>query len=76
MRLLVAAAIPLVIIQMITNLGGTWAYSTFGIISGALIPITFIIYKFGPGLRAKSKYSANSIMMMTLRTHQQLKAMP
>ena len=74
MRLLTAAAIPLAIIQMITNLGGDWAYGTFGIISGALIPLTFIIYKFGAKLRAKSRYSGQSIMMMTLRTHQELKA--
>ncbi|KIX07721.1 uncharacterized protein Z518_02375 [Rhinocladiella mackenziei CBS 650.93] len=76
MRLLVAAAIPLVIIQMITNLGGDWAYGVFGIISGCLLSINCIVYKFGAKLRMKSKYSAQSIMMMTLRTHQELKAMP
>ena len=42
---------------MITNLTGGWAYSTFGFISGALIPVPWILYKFGARLRAASKYN-------------------
>ncbi|EXJ70698.1 uncharacterized protein A1O5_05688 [Cladophialophora psammophila CBS 110553] len=75
-RLLVAAAIPLAIIQMITALGGDWAYGTFGVISAALYPISLVIFKFGARLRMRSKYSAQSIMMVTLRTHQRVKSMP
>ncbi|KAL9066756.1 MAG: hypothetical protein Q9161_007345 [Pseudevernia consocians] len=56
-RLVLAAIIPLVIIQMIKNLTGGWTYSTFGFISAALIPIPWIIYKFGARLRAASKYN-------------------
>lgn len=42
---------------VITNLTGGWTYSTFGFISAALIPIPWIIYKFGARLRAASKYN-------------------
>lgn len=42
---------------MITNLTGGWTYSTFGFISAGLIPIPWIIYKFGARLRAASKYN-------------------
>lgn len=42
---------------MITNLTGGWTYSTFGFISAALIPIPWILYKFGARLRAASKYN-------------------
>ncbi|OQV06117.1 hypothetical protein CLAIMM_10741 [Cladophialophora immunda] len=75
-RILVAAAIPLAIIPMITALGGDWAYGTFGVISAALYPISFVVFKFGAGLRMRSKYSAQNIAMVTLRTHQRVKSMP
>lgn len=42
---------------MITNLTGGWTYSTFGFISAALIPIPWVLYKFGARLRAASKYT-------------------
>ena len=42
---------------MITNLTGGWTYSAFGFISAALIPIPWILYKFGARLRAASKYN-------------------
>ena len=42
---------------VITNLTGGWTYSTFGFISAALIPIPWIIYKFGARLRAASSYN-------------------
>ena len=42
---------------MITNLTGGWTYSTFGFISAALIPIPYIVYRFGARLRAASKYN-------------------
>ena len=44
---------------MITNLTGGWTYSTFGFISAALIPVPWIIYRFGSRLRAASKYNAS-----------------
>lgn len=42
---------------MIDGLTGAWAVSTFGFISAALIPIPFVMYKFGAQLRAHSKYT-------------------
>ena len=42
---------------VITNLTGGWTYSTFGFISAALIPVPWILYKFGARLRAASKYN-------------------
>jgi len=40
-----------------TNLTGAWALSTFGFISAALLPIPWALFKWGPALRARSKYS-------------------
>ena len=49
---------------MITNLTGGWAYSTFGFISAALIPVPWILYKFGARLRAASKYNPAMLGVM------------
>ena len=57
MRLLVAAAIPLVIIQDITKVGGGWAYSIFGIIGVVLMILPYFGYKWGSDARAKSRYN-------------------
>ena len=57
-RIACAGWLPLVIIQMITNLTGGWAFSTFGFIAAALMAIPLILFKFGPTLRARSRHSA------------------
>lgn len=31
--------------------------STFGFIAAALMPIPYVLYKFGPQIRARSKYT-------------------
>ncbi|MCJ1255387.1 hypothetical protein MMC24_003203 [Lignoscripta atroalba] len=56
-RLVLAAALPLVILQMIMGLTGAWAYSLFGFISAALMPVPFVLFKWGAKLRARSKYN-------------------
>ncbi|MCJ1369237.1 hypothetical protein MMC20_000447 [Loxospora ochrophaea] len=62
-RIIMAGLIPLVIVQMFTNLQGKWALAVFGFIYIAMIPIPFILYIFGPKLRARSKYSEGMMMM-------------
>jgi DHA1 family multidrug resistance protein-like MFS transporter len=42
---------------VIGGLTGAWAISTFGFISAALLPIPFVLYKFGAPIRAHSKYT-------------------
>ena len=55
---------------MITHLGGAWAMSTFGFIAAALMPLPFLLYKWGPELRAKSKYNRESQEMMGMDTEE------
>ena len=62
-RLLFAGVFPLFIIQMFTNLQGKWALGTFGFINAALIPIPFILFKYGPTLRMRSKYGPGMMQM-------------
>ena len=64
LRLLVAAAIPLVIIQDITGLGGGWAYSIFGFIAATLILLPYVGYRWGSEARAKSRYNKQKMMVM------------
>jgi MFS family permease len=51
-----AAAFPLFIIQMYEDLTIKWAGSLFGFCSLLLLPIPWIIFKYGPLLRSRSKY--------------------
>ncbi|PNY26872.1 Polyamine transporter 4 [Tolypocladium capitatum] len=51
-----AGAFPLVTIQMYRALGINWATSLLGFASLTLLPIPWVLFKFGPRIRAKSKY--------------------
>ena len=42
---------------VIMGLTGAWAYSLFGFISAALMPVPFVLFKWGAKLRARSKYN-------------------
>ncbi|KAL8672512.1 MAG: hypothetical protein Q9168_003015 [Polycauliona sp. 1 TL-2023] len=56
-RILCAAWLPLVIIQMIMGLQGKWAYSVFGFIAAAMMAIPVILFIFGARLRGRSRHS-------------------
>lgn len=56
-RLLFAAWLPLVILQFFTGVTPKWALFTFGFISIPIWAIPFVLFRFGPILREKSKYS-------------------
>lgn len=38
------------------GLTGAWALSLFGFLSVALLPVPWILFKWGKGLRARSSY--------------------
>ncbi|KAI9742874.1 MAG: hypothetical protein M1818_003603 [Claussenomyces sp. TS43310] len=54
-RYVLAAVFPLFINQMYTRLGVGWATSVFAFISVAMMPIPWVLFKWGPALRASSK---------------------
>ncbi|KAH8710159.1 major facilitator superfamily domain-containing protein, partial [Phaeosphaeriaceae sp. PMI808] len=56
-RIAFAGIVPLCIIQAFMKLGGNWALSIFGFISIPLIAVPFVLYKWGPAMRMKSRYS-------------------
>jgi DHA1 family multidrug resistance protein-like MFS transporter len=62
MRILLGGAIPLCILPMFTNLTGAWALSVFGFIGIALIPIPFVLFKFGYRWRRGSRYARRTIV--------------
>lgn len=63
-RLACAGIVPIFILDMITNLGGAWTYSTFGILAAALSSFPFLLYKFGATLRARSTYSEGGMSVV------------
>lgn len=56
-RCLMSGAFPLFTIQMIDRLGFHWANSLIGFIAVLLAPSSFLLYKFGSILRAKSRFA-------------------
>lgn len=55
-----AAAFPFFCIQMYTKLGTGWATSLLGFVSVALLPVPWVLFRYGGKLRAKSKYETAS----------------
>lgn len=56
-----ACAFPLVVSPLYHNVGVPWGTSIFGFFSVALIPVPFLLYHFGESLRARSKWSRESV---------------
>lgn len=56
MRSLFSAAFPLFARQMYVKLGTPWATSSLGFIAVAMAPVPWLLYRYGPKLRAMSKY--------------------
>jgi hypothetical protein len=57
MRYVLGAVFPLFTIQMYGRLGIGWATSLLGFVTIALLPIPWVLYKFGPRIRARSEYA-------------------
>ncbi|KAK8190240.1 major facilitator superfamily domain-containing protein [Phyllosticta capitalensis] len=55
-RYVLAAVFPLFTVQMYTNLHVDWASSLLGFISLALLPIPWVLFKWGPKIRSMSRY--------------------
>ncbi|KAJ5114108.1 polyamine transporter 2 [Penicillium angulare] len=51
-----AGAFPLFISKMYTSMGLDWAISLFGFVTLFLLPIPLVLFKYGPQIRAKSRY--------------------
>jgi hypothetical protein len=56
-RSLFGAGFPLFATQMFETLGNQWAASLLGFIALLMMPIPFVLMKFGPRLRKHSKYA-------------------
>ncbi|KAF2665679.1 putative bicyclomycin resistance protein [Microthyrium microscopicum] len=55
-RYALGAAFPLFTTQMYNKLGIGWASSLLGFLSLVMIPIPFVLFKWGPQIRAKSSF--------------------
>ncbi|KAJ7786188.1 major facilitator superfamily domain-containing protein [Mycena metata] len=56
-RSIFGAVFPLFATQMYTALGPRWASSLLGFVALVMIPIPFVLKRFGPTIRAKSRYA-------------------
>ena len=62
MRSAFGAAFPLFATGMYHNLGIDWASTLLGLLSVAFIPIPFVLYKFGPRIRKRSKLARQDLL--------------
>lgn len=60
LRSLFGAAFPLFTTQMYDSLGIHWASSVPALLALACIPFPFLFYKYGPAIRSRCKYAAQS----------------
>ncbi|KAI6115551.1 MFS general substrate transporter [Pisolithus croceorrhizus] len=60
-RSLVGAGFPLFADQMYAKLNPRWASSLVGFIALLMAPIPFVLFRFGPSLRVKSKYAPSGM---------------
>lgn len=61
LRYSLGATFPLFTIQMYQKLGVHWAGSLFAFLSLALLPIPWLLFKWGPTLRSKSHFDASPV---------------
>lgn len=54
-------AIPALMIVVYEKLGIAWATSLLGFLSVAMVPIPWVLYKWGPEIRAKSRFETNEV---------------
>ncbi len=62
-RYLLGAVFPLFTIQMYEKLGVHWAGSVFAFLSLLLLPIPFILFKFGHRLRKNSRFISAAMVV-------------
>jgi hypothetical protein len=55
-RFLISSSFLLFTDKMVVNLGFAWAMSLLGFVALTMVPIPWIFFKWGPILRAKSRY--------------------
>lgn len=60
LRSLFGAAFPLFTKQMYDKLGTQWASSVPAFLALACLPMPFILWKYGPAIRSRCKYSAKA----------------
>jgi hypothetical protein len=56
-RYIMGASFPLFTVQMYDALGVKWATLLLAFVCLVMVPIPWIFYKYGPGIRKKSPYS-------------------
>ncbi|KAI9430447.1 MFS polyamine transporter [Lactarius indigo] len=74
-RSAVGAAFPLFTTQMYEGMGVNWASTLIGCIALLLLPIPFLFYKYGPRIRARSKFSPSRDLEIAKELEAERKAM-
>jgi MFS transporter, DHA1 family, multidrug resistance protein len=63
---LAGAGFPLFAVQTFDNFGIQWAGTLLGCLAAVMIPVLFIFYKWGPKIRARSKFAPHTVAAKTV----------
>ena len=58
MRYVFGAIFPLFAVQMYLALGVGWATSLLGFVTVAMLPLPWVLFRWGPGIRERSKFAS------------------
>jgi hypothetical protein len=61
LRYVLGAAFPLFTLQMYSRLGIGWATSLLAFVTVALLPIPWVLFRFGHRIRGRSRYDTLKI---------------
>lgn len=61
LRYTLGAVFPLFTLQMYRGMGIGWATSLLGFIAVALMPVPWVLFKYGSAIRRRSKYDTLKI---------------
>ncbi|KAE8354318.1 major facilitator superfamily domain-containing protein [Aspergillus coremiiformis] len=76
LRSIFGAVFPLFTTHMYNNLGVHWASSIPGFLAVVCVPFPFLFYKYGPTIRTRCKYAAQSDAFMQKLMEQSANAPP
>ncbi|KAI1502210.1 major facilitator superfamily domain-containing protein [Biscogniauxia marginata] len=63
-RAICGAVFPLFVRSLFANLGVNWGLSIPAFLSLLCVPIPFVFYRYGPGIRARCKYALQAEMFL------------
>lgn len=74
LRSVLAAAFPLFTAKMFQRLGTHWGSSVPAFLALAFAPVPFLLFRYGPAIRSRCKYSAEAVAYVKAMHGQEMRS--